>query len=536
MESLLCASAVVLSGIPCFGPAPQVQAVEETVGYTEKETGATKELNLDAPENIPVNTLCEGVVGGENPTEYEDITWTDWGDAYQVEIPQEDFTDTKRGRFHLEFSTVEDSADGFSIQVVPKGEMTNSDDYYSATITGRTVTPSYSFYGPVEIQIRPNDSDKHHNYRFKVVYEILENDETGKWGETELNASESNAASIEVNQDYWGCLQGVLASNKLWYQYTLDRPGKVNVAIKPQDGKKPIVEDLWQIAVHDGEGYSTEYLSGQNASGVISDTIMMDPGTYFIEVYSFADFAIGQIFDLRVNYEELSSQNTATPKPAATPEATGEPEASAAPIVTGTPNPTGEPEASAAPIVTRTPNPTGEPEASAAPVVTGTPNPTDKPKASAAPVVTGTPNPTGEPEASATPVVTGAPNPAESSKAPDQPVTLIKEEGTTTVERTIKEITNTRVIQVTMKVSSKKKVALKWKKNKVAQGYQIYRSMKKGKGFKCVKVVKNRNTTKWTDTKVKKGKIYYYKLRAYKKVGKKTYYSKFTKILKIRAK
>ena len=505
--SLLCASAVVLSGIPCSGPAPQAQAVEEAAEYIEKEIGASSNKSFDAPEEIPINTLCEGEVGGENPTG-DGGTWTDYFDRYQVEIPQEDFTATKRGRFHLEFSTVAGSAQAFDIEVSPKDEY--ADDYYSETVSGKTVTPDYSYYGPVEIWITPKNTSIHHKYRFKIVYEILENDETGQWAETELNTSEGNAAQLELNQDYWGCLQGSLGSHTLWYQYTLDRPGKVNVAIKPQDGKKPITEDLWRLAVHDGEDGSTEYLSGQNASGVVSDTVMMDPGTYLIEVYTFADFAVGQIYDLRVNYKELSSENTATPtpEPEATPEATGDPKESAAPAVTGTPTPES----------------------------TGTPEETGAPEASAIPDATGTPTPEAPPEASAIPVVTATPNPAGSSKATDQPVTLIKEEGTTTVEKTIKEITNTRVIQVTMKVSSKKKVALKWKKNKVAQGYQIYRSTKKGKGFKCVKVIKNRNTTKWKDTKVKKGKTYYYKLRAYKKVGKKTYYSKYTKILKIRAK
>ena len=517
MESLLSASAVALSGISCSGPAPQVQAVEETAEYIEKEIGASSNTSFDAPEEIPINTLCEGEVGGNNPTGDGD-TWNDYFDLYQVEIPQEDFTATKRGRFHLEFSTVADSAQAFDIVVAPKEGFAYN--YYSETVSGKTVTPDYSYYGPVQIRIEPINTNINHKYRFKIVYEILENDETGQWAETELNTSEGNAAPLELNQDYWGCLQGSLGSHTLWYQYTLDRPGKVSVAIKPQDGKKPITEDLWRLAVHDGEDGSTEYLSGRNASGVVSDTVMMDPGTYLIEVYTFADFAVGQIYDLRVNYKELSSENTATP----TPEAEATPEA--------TPKATGDPEASAAPAVTGTPEETGAPEASAIPDVPGTPAPESTPKATPE----ATPETTGTPEASAIPVVTGTPNPAGSSKATDQPVTLIKEEGTTTVEKTIKEITNTRVIQVTMKVSSKKKVALKWKKNKVAQGYQIYRSTKKGKGFKCVKVIKNRNTTKWKDTKVKKGKTYYYKLRAYKKVGKKTYYSKYTKILKIRAK
>ncbi len=413
--SLLCASAVVLSGIPCSGPAPQAQAVEEAAEYIEKEIGASSNISFDAPEEIPINTLCEGEVGGENPTG-DGGTWTDYFDRYQVEIPQEDFTATKRGRFHLEFSTVADSAQAFDIEVSPKDEY--ADDYYSETVSGKTVTPDYSYYGPVEIRITPKNTSIHHKYRFKIVYEILENDGTGQWAETELNTSESNAAPLELNRDYWGCLQGSLGSNKLWYQYTLDRPGKVSVSIKPQDGKKQIRQDLWWMSVHDKEDYVKEYLSGQNASGVISDTVTLDPGTYRIEVYTFSESAVGQIFQLRVNYEELYPGN----------------------------------------------------------------------KAAKAAGGTG------------------------------------------------RGITNTKVAQVTLKASPKKKVTLKWKKNKAAQGYQIYRSTERGKGFKCVKVIKNRNTTKWKDMKVKKGRIYYYKLRAYSKIGKTTYYSKYTKAVKIKVK
>ena len=64
--------------------------------------------------------------------------------------------------------------------------------------------------------------------------------------------------------------------------------------------------------------------------------------------------------------------------------------------------------------------------------------------------------------------------------------------------------------------ASKKKVTVKWAKSKVAEGYVVYRSMKKGKGFKAVKTIKSAKTVKFVDKKVKKGKKYFYKVRAFK--------------------
>lgn len=58
---------------------------------------------------------------------------------------------------------------------------------------------------------------------------------------------------------------------------------------------------------------------------------------------------------------------------------------------------------------------------------------------------------------------------------------------------------------------------LQWKKQSGVTGYQIYRSDKKKSGYKLVKTIKKPSVTKFTDKKAKKGKVYYYKVRAYKK-------------------
>lgn len=73
-------------------------------------------------------------------------------------------------------------------------------------------------------------------------------------------------------------------------------------------------------------------------------------------------------------------------------------------------------------------------------------------------------------------------------------------------------------------------------------GVQIYRSTAKKSGYKKVKTVKC-NTFFYSygdfalaDTKVNRGKTYYYKIRYYEKDGNKTYYSKWSAIKKIKIK
>ncbi len=91
-------------------------------------------------------------------------------------------------------------------------------------------------------------------------------------------------------------------------------------------------------------------------------------------------------------------------------------------------------------------------------------------------------------------------------------------------------------VKAEKKKGGKRSVTIKWKKVTGANGYKVYKSTRKNKGFKCVKTIKNGATVSWKDSKVKKGKTYYYKMRAYKKSGKKTVYSKYSSIKKIKVK
>lgn len=79
-------------------------------------------------------------------------------------------------------------------------------------------------------------------------------------------------------------------------------------------------------------------------------------------------------------------------------------------------------------------------------------------------------------------------------------------------------------------------VKASWNKNTDLDGYILYRSTKRGSGFKRVAVVKDSKSASATIKGQKKGKTYYYKMKGYKKVGKKNVYTKFTKNLRARAK
>ena len=72
-----------------------------------------------------------------------------------------------------------------------------------------------------------------------------------------------------------------------------------------------------------------------------------------------------------------------------------------------------------------------------------------------------------------------------------------------------------------------------WKKVKNADGYQIYRATKKSGKFKKIKTVKGNRVVKYTNTKLKKNKKYYYKVRAYRTVKGKKAYGAFSTTKKI---
>ena len=84
--------------------------------------------------------------------------------------------------------------------------------------------------------------------------------------------------------------------------------------------------------------------------------------------------------------------------------------------------------------------------------------------------------------------------------------------------------------------AGKKKATVKWGKIKGANGYVIYRSVKKSKGYKAVKTIKKNGTISFINKKLKKGKRYYFKIRAYRTVSGKKVYSSYSAVKSVRVK
>ena len=66
---------------------------------------------------------------------------------------------------------------------------------------------------------------------------------------------------------------------------------------------------------------------------------------------------------------------------------------------------------------------------------------------------------------------------------------------------------------------------ISWKKVSGAAGYQVYRAGSQNGKYKKVRTTAK---TSWTNEKLTTGKVYYYKVRAYKKSGSKTVYGSFS--------
>ena len=97
---------------------------------------------------------------------------------------------------------------------------------------------------------------------------------------------------------------------------------------------------------------------------------------------------------------------------------------------------------------------------------------------------------------------------------------------------------NEKVVKVAAtsikKITPKKKAAtVTWKKKSGVTGYQIQYSTKKAKIAKGKKVnVKGASKKSVTIKKLKSKKVYYFRIRSYKKVNGKTYYSAWSSVKK----
>ena len=115
---------------------------------------------------------------------------------------------------------------------------------------------------------------------------------------------------------------------------------------------------------------------------------------------------------------------------------------------------------------------------------------------------------------------------------------------TGTVEVTFKIVKKGTPTKVTapskVKISSVKNIKTKkakitWKKASNASGYKVYRATSSKGKYKCVKTTGS-GSRSWTNSKLKKGKTYYYKVRAYRKASGKTVYGSYSSVKKIKIK
>lgn len=109
---------------------------------------------------------------------------------------------------------------------------------------------------------------------------------------------------------------------------------------------------------------------------------------------------------------------------------------------------------------------------------------------------------------------------------------------TTTKTNTKIKITNPSAVKlVSVKNLKGKKAKVVWKKNLRSNGYQIQYAIKKNfkSGLKNTTIKKNK-TTSTTLKKLKKKKTYYVRVRTYKTVFGKNYYSKWSNVKKVKIK
>jgi fibronectin type 3 domain-containing protein len=94
----------------------------------------------------------------------------------------------------------------------------------------------------------------------------------------------------------------------------------------------------------------------------------------------------------------------------------------------------------------------------------------------------------------------------------------------------------TKTVAPTLKLSSPraKQAAISWNKVAGANGYELYRSTKKATGYK--RVTTTTKKVSYTNKKLKSKVRYYYKVRSYKVISGKRYYSDYSKVKYVKIK
>lgn len=213
---------------------------------------------------------------------------------------------------------------------------------------------------------------------------------------------------------------------------------------------------------------------------------------------------------------------TEEPKPTESPQVTNTPEPAMTPQVTEELKPTITPQATEEPKPTTTLKVTEEPKPTETIKPTATIKPTQTPMATS----TVTPEPSSTTSAPVTPVPTSTATLETMQPAPvNTPIATVKP--TTNPKIKVK-----KAVIKKLKKASKTKIKIYMKNTEKVKGYQILISTDK----KFKKNQKQVNTTKQSTiiTKLKKGKTYYVKVRAYKWNGQKKVYGQYSNIKKIK--
>ncbi len=87
-----------------------------------------------------------------------------------------------------------------------------------------------------------------------------------------------------------------------------------------------------------------------------------------------------------------------------------------------------------------------------------------------------------------------------------------------------------------VKNSASKTAKITWEKVSGASGYEIYRATSKNGQYKKVTTIKKGGTVSYKNTKLKKGKTYYYKVRAYRTVNGKKVYGAYSSVKSVKIK
>lgn len=95
-------------------------------------------------------------------------------------------------------------------------------------------------------------------------------------------------------------------------------------------------------------------------------------------------------------------------------------------------------------------------------------------------------------------------------------------------EMTAKALAQTSIREIS--TESANCLKLTWKRVGGAEGYQIYRSTQKSKGYKKIATVKSGKTVSYQDSKVKFGITYYYKIQAFGGEGENLGYSGYSAV------